>query len=89
MISHSRLPVFLPILRLPPSRPNRNSLNRRFNGNLFGKISSLVTVLVVVSVEGAVDKFETELEPEPEPEFDIKLFVVGVVAVLPLNLLAE
>lgn len=81
----------MPILRLPPSRPNRNSLKRRFNGNLFGKISSLVTVLVVVSVEGADDKMETDEEPEPEPEFEIKLFVVvvGVVAVLPLNLLAE
>ena len=38
---------FFPKIKLPPSRPNRNSTNRRLRGNLLGKISS-----VFVEVEG-------------------------------------
>ena len=92
ILLHFLLPIplfFLPILRLPPSLPNRNSLKRRFRGNLFGKISSFVTVGVAVTpeftVEGLDDdklEIEEECDPEPEPEPDtaeFRKFPVGLL----------
>ena len=62
---------FLPTVSVPPSLPNRNSLNLRLSGNLFGKISSEVVVAVLVVVEGA-EMFEAEEECELEWEVEVK-----------------
>lgn len=51
--------------RLPPSRPNRNSLNRRFKGSLLGKISSVLV---------AADKLEFDEEWDELDERDVVKF---------------
>ena len=56
---------FFPTLKVPPSRPNRNSANLRFNGSLLGKISSETVVFKVEAVVdvGAVDEGAKPLLP--------------------------
>jgi hypothetical protein len=67
----TEVPVtFLPTVNVPPSRPNRNSLNLRFNGNLFGKISSEFVGIVIEFIAGAVERLEAEEECEEEEEDD-------------------
>jgi hypothetical protein len=64
----TEVPVtFLPTVNVPPSRPNRNSLNLRFNGNLFGKISSEFVGIVIEFIAG---RLEAEEECEEEDEDD-------------------
>lgn len=69
---------FLPKLKVPPSRPNRNSASRRFNGSLLGKTSSETEVeaFPVVAL-GVATEEEAETVDATVEAMERELLVAG------------